>query len=240
MSGGACRGRSRSNLQPVSHRWLQLRKMGLGRTLGVKVVADRYWVKSVTDVGSLEDLVHVRLRLDAHVLLAQSLSMLLDACVFLAAVRSSPANPAIMWRQRGLLTSCSDRGTLLSFILWTPPALAPRAAAASRMAVFIVTAGCHSSWRGKRSDGYVKGLMGGDECGCVCGGEGTGGSSTACGGWGKQAVQYDDGWVPRKRTCAPHGTRLGRKWLRTCLARGGSLQRGSRRCCSQPSAALLS
>jgi hypothetical protein len=78
----------------------------------------------------------------------------------------------------------------------------------------------------------VKRLMGGDGVECVWRRELVR-SSTACGGWGKQ---YDDGWVPRGRTCAPHGTRLGRKRLRTCLARGESLQRGSRRCYSRPSA----
>jgi hypothetical protein len=44
-------------------------------------------VKSIAHVGSLEDVVHVRLGLDAHVLLTKCLSVLLDVCIFLAAFR---------------------------------------------------------------------------------------------------------------------------------------------------------
>lgn len=41
------------------------------RTLGIQEVADGYRVRSVGDVGSLEHLLHVGLRLDAHVLLSK-------------------------------------------------------------------------------------------------------------------------------------------------------------------------
>lgn len=56
------------------------------RTLGVQEVADGHWVAAVGDVGRFEDLLHVRLRLDAHVLLAKRSSLLLDVGVLLSRI----------------------------------------------------------------------------------------------------------------------------------------------------------
>lgn len=52
-------------------------------TLSVQEVADRHEVGSVGDIGSLEDLLHMCLRLDAHVLLTERASLLLDVGMLL-------------------------------------------------------------------------------------------------------------------------------------------------------------
>jgi hypothetical protein len=66
-------------------------------------------VRAVGDVGRLEDLVGMGLRPDAHVLLTESLCLLLDVCVFLETVRlCRHRKAAVLWthqllRQRHLL-----------------------------------------------------------------------------------------------------------------------------------------
>ena len=53
------------------------------RTLSVEEVADGHWMCAVGDIRRLEDLLDVRLRLDAHILLAKSLHLLLEVGVLL-------------------------------------------------------------------------------------------------------------------------------------------------------------
>lgn len=60
--------------------------VGRWRTLGVQEVADGHWVRAIGNVGCLEHLLGMVLRLDAHVLLAERLCVLLNVCVFLGAV----------------------------------------------------------------------------------------------------------------------------------------------------------
>jgi hypothetical protein len=108
----ACRGRSRRSLDRVSSGYAE-RQRAAGRTLGVQEVADGYWVGAVGDVRRLEDLLHVRLRLQAHVLLAERGGLLLDVGVFLCMLAdtrshaaSAPAAPVMTYkllRQRHLL-----------------------------------------------------------------------------------------------------------------------------------------
>jgi hypothetical protein len=57
------------------------------RTLGVQEVADGHWVRAVGDIRRLEHLLSVVLGLDAHILLAERLCVLLDVRVFLCIVR---------------------------------------------------------------------------------------------------------------------------------------------------------
>lgn len=57
--------------------------MRLRLTLRVEEVADGYWMGAIGNVGRLEHLLSVGLRLDAHVLLAEGFCVLLDVCVFL-------------------------------------------------------------------------------------------------------------------------------------------------------------
>src|SRR5690242_1703006 len=66
--------------------WGRRGAMGLRRTLCVQEVANGDWVRAVGDVGRLEHLLGVGLGLDAHVLLAERLCVLLNVCVFLGAV----------------------------------------------------------------------------------------------------------------------------------------------------------
>ena len=58
-------------------------------TLGIQEVADRHWVGAVSDVRRFEDLLGMCLRIEAHVLLAEGLCVLLDVCVLLQAVSTS-------------------------------------------------------------------------------------------------------------------------------------------------------
>jgi hypothetical protein len=56
------------------------------RTLSVQKVRDRHEMCSVCDIGRLEDLLDVRLMLDAHVLLSEGLRLLVEAGVLLGGV----------------------------------------------------------------------------------------------------------------------------------------------------------
>jgi hypothetical protein len=56
-------------------------------TLCVQEVANGHWVRSVGDVRRLEHLLNVRLGLDAHVLLAEDLCLLVEASILLCIVR---------------------------------------------------------------------------------------------------------------------------------------------------------
>jgi hypothetical protein len=55
-------------------------------TLSIQKVGDRNRVRSIGNVRCLEDLFHVSLGLDAHVLLAEGLRVLLDVGVLLHTV----------------------------------------------------------------------------------------------------------------------------------------------------------
>lgn len=86
--------------------------------------------------GLLEHLVGVLLGANTHVLLAESLHVLANVCALLRwllverMVESLDMTP---------LTSCSERGTFLSFILWTPAEAEPNSApAAMRELPFIL------------------------------------------------------------------------------------------------------
>jgi len=70
-------------------------------TLGVQEVADGHRVAAVGDVGCFEDLLHVRLRLDAHVLLAERSSLLLDVGVLLSRVLDCRCRVMHQMRQMG-------------------------------------------------------------------------------------------------------------------------------------------
>lgn len=57
-------------------------------TLSIQEVADGNGVRSICDVRCFEHLLHVCLRLDAHVLLPESLRLLLEACILLQKIRT--------------------------------------------------------------------------------------------------------------------------------------------------------
>lgn len=101
-----------------------------GLTLSVQEVGDGNGVLRVSFDGlSLEDVLNsVDLRARAHVLLAESLDVVADVGVLLHTVSSSTHGTRWGDERR---TSCSARGTFLSFILWTPawaePSMAPAA-----------------------------------------------------------------------------------------------------------------
>ena len=57
-------------------------------TLRIEEIGDRDWVGTICDIWRLEHLLHVRLGLDAHVLLAKCPRMLLDIGMLLEAVRT--------------------------------------------------------------------------------------------------------------------------------------------------------
>lgn len=112
-------------------------------TLGVQEVANGHWMRSIGNVRRLEDLLDVRLGLDAHVLLTEGLCLLLEAGVLLRMVSwSSVGGCANGDSCDEALTSCSESGIFFSFILWTPAAepVASREPAASRIAVFMTIA----------------------------------------------------------------------------------------------------
>ena len=55
-------------------------------------------MRSVCNVGRFEDLLSLCLRIDAHVLLAEGLCVLLDVCVFLETVRlCRHRKAAVLW-----------------------------------------------------------------------------------------------------------------------------------------------
>lgn len=95
-------------------------------------------MRPVGDIRCLEDALDVRFVLDAHVLLSEGLGMLLEVGIFLRASGHTRAGQGL--GRDGQRTSCSDRGTLVSFILWTPAeADVSSEPAARRMDVFMTT-----------------------------------------------------------------------------------------------------
>ena len=60
-------------------------------TLSIQEIVNGHWMRAIGDVGSFEDLLHVRLGLETHVLLAEAGDMLLNVCILLLAVRTSSA-----------------------------------------------------------------------------------------------------------------------------------------------------
>lgn len=117
------------------------------RTLSVQEVADWHQVVSFVsmDRGISEHLPLMLLRSDTHILLAESVNMSIDVGVGLY---TKHQRLTIYDRQsseklrgsygKGILTSCSDRGTFLSFILWTPADAEPSRRPAAIRAPFMI------------------------------------------------------------------------------------------------------
>lgn len=80
---------------------------------------------------SLEHLLLVALRSDAHVFLAKGADMVVDVGVLLIQVSNVSGESTLMMRS-GLLTSCSARDTFWSFILWISADAEPSSAAAAK------------------------------------------------------------------------------------------------------------
>lgn len=107
------------------------------RTLGIEEVLHGNEVATIlVDRGLAEHLLGVLLGADTHVLLTKASHVVTDVVLLL---RSSISGDRYACYLDGELTSCSDRGTFWSFILWTAALADPSSAVAAAIELpFII------------------------------------------------------------------------------------------------------